>query len=269
MENQFKLYSIGWVAENKPRGDRFVNVVSVVDSSWLDGEVTFNPQQQRLKGQDAEGNQYEVVTTMDNTLNCEWLPSGTNRLTPPDVVRGELVEIYRLGDSEQFYWRTMGLRDNLRSLETVIIAFSATPSLEGKPLSLDHCYFLEISTHDKLVTFSTSKANGEPFVYTMQFNTDIGQFILNDDIGNQFELISKERILKMFNADGSFFDINKKKITLKADEQIQFICGNSTTTMKPGEVTTKTPRYFVDGGGTTWEQVGAGITVTTPAFDII
>lgn len=269
MESIFKLYSIGLVAENKPRDDRFVNVVLVEDSAGLDGEITFNPQEQRLKGQDKDGNQYEVVTTMDVTLNCEWLPSGTNRLTPPDVVRGELVEVYRLGDTDQYYWRTMGLRDNLRSLETVIIAFSATPSLEGKPLSLDRCYFLEVSTHDKLVTFSTAKANGEPFVYTAQFNTAEGQFILNDDIGNQFELISKERILKMFNVDGSFIDINKKKITISADEQISLICGGTTTVMKPESIVSTTPKFNVVTSGSEWVQVGAGITAMVPSFDII
>lgn len=269
MESIFKLYSIGLVAENKPRNDRFVNVVLVEDSAGLDGEITFNPQEYRLKGQDKEGNQYEVVTTMDVSLNCEWLPSGTNRITPPDVVRGELVEVFRLGDTDQYYWRTMGLRDNLRSLETVIFAFSATPSLEGKPLTLDRCYFLEVSTHDKLVTFSTSKANGEPFVYTAQFNTAQGQFILNDDIGNQFELISRERILKMFNVDGSFVDINKKKITISADEEIRLVCGGTTTVMKPESIVSTTQKHNVVTGGSSWTQVDASTTLVTPAFDII
>lgn len=269
MESIFKLYSIGLVAENKPRNDRFANIVLVEDASGLDGEISFNPQEHRVKGQDKDGNSYEVVTTMDITFNCEWLPSGTNRITPPDIVRGELVEVYRLGDTDQYYWRTMGLRDNLRTLETVILAFSATPSYEGKPLSLDHCYFLEVSTHDKLVTFSTSKANGEPFVYTAQFNTAEGQFILNDDIGNQFELISRERILKMFNVDGSFLDINKKKITINADEEIKLICGGTTTVMRPESVTTTTMKHQVITDDTDWVQVGAGITVTTPDFDII
>lgn len=269
MESIFKLYSIGLVAENKPRNDRFVNVVLVEDSAGLDGEITFNPQEHRVKGRDKDGNPYEVVTTMDVSLNCEWLPSGTNRITPPDVVRGELVEVFRLGDTDQYYWRTMGLRDNLRTLETVIFAFSATPSFEGKPLSLDRCYFLEVSTHDKLVTFSTAKANGEPFVYTAQFNTAEGQFILNDDIGNQFELLSRERILKLFNADGSFVDINKKKITINADEQIQFICGGTTTVMQPDSIASKTTTHKVTTGGSVWTQVGGGITAVTPAFDII
>lgn len=269
MDSVFRLYSIGYAAENKPRNERFLNVIATEVSGGTDGEVTFNPEELRLAGTDRDGNTYEVASTVDATINCEWLPASSNRLTPPDIMRSELVEIWRLGDTDQFYWRCMGLRDNLRTLETVIYAFSASKSTQKTPLALDRCYFLEISTHDKLVTFSTSMANGEPYRYTAQFNTGIGQFILNDDLGNQFEMISRERILKMFNADGSFLDINKKRITLNADEQIQLICKGSTLTMNPTEILHKTQRWFVDAAGTTWNQVGAGVEVTTPAFDII
>ena len=44
MDSVFRLYSIGYVAENKPRNDRFVNVLAVEDTGGIDGEVTFNPQ---------------------------------------------------------------------------------------------------------------------------------------------------------------------------------------------------------------------------------
>src|SRR5690606_555632 len=118
-----------------------LNVFAAEVLGGADGAIAFNPMEFIHKGMDSEGNPYDIKVTMDTTINAEWLPAGTNRLTPPDVVVGELVEIYRLGDTDQFYWRTMGLRDNLRTLETVIFAFSATPSKEGKPLTLDRCYF--------------------------------------------------------------------------------------------------------------------------------
>ncbi|ARV77335.1 baseplate assembly protein [Pseudomonas phage Noxifer] len=266
MESVFKLYSIGYVAENKPRTDRHVNVMAVEDAGATDGEVTFNPQKETLKGTDKDGKQYDVVTTTDSTLNCEWLPSGSNRFTPPDVVRGELVEIFRMGDTDQYYWRCMGLRDNLRTLETVIYAFSATPTAGTGPLDLTRCYYLEISTHEGLVTFSTAQANGEPFLFTTQFNTKEGTFLLTDDIDNSFFLDCKERWWKMMNADGAFMEINKKKIAMKADEEISMTCGESTYVMKPADISMKSTRVHVDGGGTTWEQVGAGLTVSGPKY---
>lgn len=262
MDSVFRLYSIGYVAENKPRNDRFVNVLAVEDTGGIDGEVTFNPQKETLTGTTKEGKQYEVVSTTDSTLSCEWLPSGTNRFTPPDVVRGELVEIYRLAETDQYFWRCMGLRDNLRTLETVIFAFSASPMASTGPLNLERCYFLEISTHEGLVTFSSAQANGEPFLFTTQYNTKLGTFLLTDDINNSFWLDCKERFWKMINADGSFMEINKKKIAMKADEEISLTCGGSTYVMKPEDISMKSARVFVDGGGTTWEQVGTGLTVS-------
>lgn len=266
MESVFKLYSIGYVAENKPRTERHVNVMTVEDAGATDGEVTFNPQKEIIKGVDKDGKQYDVTSTSDTTLSCEWLPSGTNRFTPPDVVRGELVEVYRMGDTDQYYWRCMGLRDNLRTLETVIFAFSATPTAGTGPLDLSRCYYFEVSTHEGLITFSTAQANGEPFLFTTQYNTKEGSFLLTDDINNSFFLDCKERWWKMINADGAFMEINKKKIALEAAEEISFTVGGTKQVLKPAEITLKSTRVFVDGGGTTWEQVGAGLNVSGPKY---
>jgi uncharacterized protein (DUF2345 family) len=73
----------------------------------------------------------------------------------------------------------------------------------------------------------------------------------------------------MINPDNSFLELVKKRITMKADEQIQLVCGGSTFTMKPADITTKSTRVFVDGGGTTWEQVGAGLTVSGPTYKFL
>lgn len=269
MESVFKFYSIGYAAENKPRDSRHVNVMTVEDAGALDGEVTFAPQQRELKGQDRDGKQYNVNTTQDTTVPCEWLPSGSNRFTPPDIVRNELLEVWRLGDTDQFFWRPMGLRDHLRTLETVIYAFSADPNPGDEKLDLTRCYFFEVSTHERLVTFKTSKANGEPYQYVFQLNTKAGTFLFQDDIGTRIEADSANREVRMINPDNSFLELVKKRITMKADEQIQLVCGGSTFTMKPADITTKSTRVFVDGGGTTWEQVGAGLTVSGPTYKFL
>jgi hypothetical protein len=109
-------------------------------------------------------------------------------------------------------------------------------------------------------------ANGEPFMFTTQFNTKEGTFLLTDDIDNSFFLNCKERWWKMMNADGAFFEVNKKKIAMFADEEISMTCGSSTYVMKPADISMKSTRVHVDGGGTTWEQVGAGLTVSGPKY---
>lgn len=213
--SQLQTYSIGIAAENKPLTSRTLNVTPIEQLPAIDGELTFNPEEQISTGTDTLGNQYEVKVTSDTSLTAEWLPMGSNRVTPPDIRRGEYVEILRLGDSDRFYWRPMGLRDDLRRLETVIYAFNANPKESSNGVDVNNCYYIEISTHNKLVTFSTSNKNGEPYRYTMQLNTSKGEFTFTDDINNFVEIISKERTLRAKNTDTSYIEIDKDTITAK------------------------------------------------------
>ena len=68
-------------------------------------------------------------------------------------------------------------------------------------------YYLEVSTHNKLVSFHTSTSDGEPYGYDIQINTKEGTFLITDTIGNRFELVSRQHLLKMTNTDGSFVKI--------------------------------------------------------------
>lgn len=239
MPSQLKMHSIGYVAENKALSSRRVNCIAVEDAAALDGEATFNPQQQTLQGVDTSGKQYDVKATQDASYDCEWFPGTSNRVTPPDVRRGELVEIWRLGDTDQYYWKCMGLRDNLRVLETVIYAFNASPAEGGKGVDISKCYFIEFSAHNKAITLGTSKANGEPFGYTMQFNTGEGTWVCMDDVGNVFELDSSENRLQMLNADGSFVKVERKVVDIKGDEMVRLTSGDSVLTLKPGVASLK------------------------------
>lgn len=246
MVSQFHVHSIGIVAENKPRNDRFCNIIAIEDSPALDGEVSYNPQTEVIQITDSVGKVTSIKTTSDATINCEWYPSGSNRVTPPDVQRGELVEILRLADTDQYYWRCMGLRDNLRRLETVIFAVNASPENGGSNgINFKNCYFFEVSGHNGQITLGTSKANGEPFSYTMQLNTKEGAFNLIDDIGNQFELDSGDRRLQMRNADNSYVKVEKKTVEISGDDSVKLMSGGTSFELTPKGSTHTTPDYAI------------------------
>lgn len=254
MESVFKLYSVGVAAENKPRTTRTLNVVALEKNSAISGEVTFNPQGTEVSYKDPSGKTYNLAVTQDNTVPAEWFPAGSNRVTPPDIQRGEWVEIYRLGDTDRFYWRCMGLRDNLRTLETVIYAIAGNPKAGGAGIDVQNCYYVEWSTHEKHITVATSKANGEPFAYTFQINAGDGEINILDDIGNMIELISGENTIRATNASGSYLAIIQDKAQVSADSNISLICGGSTVDMTPGKVSVKTPVFEVTAGTITFTQ---------------
>lgn len=221
--SKFKAYSIGIVAENKALNSREVEVVPIEDSITLDGEFSAESRDYITKGVTDEEIPYDLEIGTTISINATWLPiNSSNRHTAPDVRRGERVILYRFGDNDEFWWST--LRDNLelRKLETVIYAFSGT-KVEGAPVNADNYYFLEISTHKKLVNFSTSKADGETWRYNIQINTEPGQgFIkIEDDDGQFIILDSKERQIIAQNRDLSKVDINKREIFIEAPDLVQ------------------------------------------------
>lgn len=269
-----RMISVGLVAEMKPRNDRQCNIVPVELTSALDGEVRFNPKTETVTGKDGNGDPYEVKATTDASIVAEWLPYDDNRATPPDVVRGELVELWQNADTDQYYWRTLNLRNGLRSLESIIWLVGATPDVAGHGMDFEKCYIFQISGHDRHITLSTTKANGEPYAYKFQLNGKEGQCFLKDDIGNSFLMVSKEEIIRLLNASKTELRLQKQNINAIAAEYIQLQVGGSTFRMDPANIAMKTTNLSEQS--TTHTVQAANYRVTAPlvrfnaaSFDII
>lgn len=220
-QSAFRLFSMGRVAANKELNSTLVEVTPIEDAAGLAGEITDHIYKYKSKGTDARGKGYQTEVDTTATIKCEWLGMGEgNRMTAPDVRRGELVRIFRVGNSEKFFWDITGPNFAQRRLETVVHAYSATKE-EDVPLDEKNSYVTEVSTHKKMVRLiSTSMANGEPFKYDIFVNTDLGQVVIQDNIGNQIVLTSKENRIFLINHDKSIVDINKRNITISAPQEI-------------------------------------------------
>lgn len=216
--SKLHICSIGVVAKNKSLKSRVIEVTPIEATPMANGELTDNTVSYKASAVDTQGSAYQVEVPTTNTVKATWLPMhSSNRVTAPDVRRGELVVLYRFADTDDFWWATLKDDLELRKLETVIYAFSGTREESAKP-SAENTYFLEISTHNKLVHFHTSKADGEPFIYDIQINTKDGNITIRDDAGNYFSFDSKERQLELKNVDGTHIDLNKKDLTITVPE---------------------------------------------------
>lgn len=240
------LFSIGYVTTNKKRDSRKVQCLPVESASATDGEVTHNPVEEILTGTDTDGNKYEVKGTQTRDLECEWMPTEDNRATPPDVRRGELVEIYRVGKTGQYYWRCMGFRNNLRSLEHVVYLFAASPDAGGAGGTFEKSYSLVFSPADGYIQIRTTKANGEPYAYTFEINTKQGLAACADDVGNFWEINSKETKVRLQNSDNSFVSLVKQVIDLSADKAINFTVGGTKMSLTPDTINQKTVNHTTE-----------------------
>ncbi len=245
--SKLRFYSIGIVAANKPLQSKVIEAMPTEEIPMMDGYLDSQQDTQTATGERDDGTSYNSTLQMANAIKAEWLPFGdANRLTAPDVRRGEAVILYQFGDADKYYWTTLKNDNRLRKLETVIYAFSGTKD-EAADLDASNSYFLEISTHTKTVTFHTSQADGEPYGYDVQINTKEGRVIIVDTAGNKILLDSPATQLRMENAVGAFLDITKQIATITTGEKVEInspdVVVNSTTTTVNGSsrITLATP----------------------------
>lgn len=230
--SKFVFYSLGTVAVNKPLDTDIVEVTPIEQTTMLNGEINDHQVQSNKKAINADGSAYETVTTQSVTLKCRWMPMGSNRLTSPDVRRGEQVVIMRFGDSDKYYWASTEYEKKLRKLETVVWGISATKD-EGDIGTPESMYYMEWSSHKKIIHIHTSNANGEPFKYDIQLNTKDGYLLITDDVGNLINLDSTNTRLEFTNADSTTLQLDKKNIYGFAPDNIKFVAGKRFDVVSP------------------------------------
>lgn len=214
----FRFYSIGIVAANKKLSSDTIEVTPIEHFSFVDGEITDNKEELEEESKNYTDENWKVKLDTTPSIMARWLPmANTNRLTSPDVRRGEVVLIYQFGDADEYWWMDFLTDDKktrkTRRLETVIFGVSNNPK-ENTPDGVDSMYTMEISTHRQIIHVRTTKSNEEPFAYDIQLNTKDGRLVIKDDDENYIFLDSAERRIKLHNKDTSYIDIDKKDITL-------------------------------------------------------
>lgn len=223
--SRFRFYSVGIVAANLPLGSDLIEVTPTEDFPFMEGELTDHAEKKTVNGQREDGSAFTVSLQEATTIQAKWLRNHDNRLTPPNVRRGERVILYQFGDADRYYWTTQLIDAKLRRLETVIYGWSAS-SKEDEPVDSDHMYYFEVSTHRQLVTFHTSKANGEFTAYDIQINTKDGTILIQDDMGNYISLDSRAVRMELKNADGVHYDMDRKNLTVTVPETTTMISKN-------------------------------------------
>lgn len=219
-------WSFGYAAQNKALDSYMLEVVPTEKLPYLDGELTADTFSVEDQGIDSSDETYTSKVDSSNCVPCKWLPFGSNRLYPPDVRRGERVQIYRFGDTDEYYWKELGLDDGLRKLETVVYVFSNNRNETINVITPENSYSIEVSTHKKHMTIRTTKSDGEPYAYIAQINTAEGAFTVTDDIGNYMQIDSSERLVQLVNADGSYHKVHKKDLKSYAPNNLEVKVGN-------------------------------------------
>lgn len=225
-QSKISLYSLGYAAGNLEFGQRELEVIPIESLSQFDGEVNDMRDSIESTGKDREGNEYKTKQETSHSIVATYMPNDANRPFPGLVRRGERVLIYRVGDTDKFYWAETGLDDTIRRQDVFVIAIPNSPKENENSREGNSAYYIEVNTVDKHISIRTNKNDGEAYAYDVQLNGKGGFISLQDDVGNFIQLVSKEQRVILGNAAGSEIKIEKSKALISAKDEVQINTNN-------------------------------------------
>lgn len=185
------FFSIAVVTETKAKGSDHIAAMPIEALPRLKGEVGKIKKELKVTGSDVNGNEVKSAIIAGGAIPAEWIPLGqSNRMTAPDVVKGEMVLLIRYSDTDTYYWTPMKRQSALRRLETVLYAFSNLAS-GVKAFTKATSYWFEVSTHEKYIHLHTSANDGEVCEYDVSIDCKQGVVTITDSLGTMFRLDSQ------------------------------------------------------------------------------
>lgn len=254
---------VGTVASNKELDSNFIMVNLNETFPLQTGEIDLKQEDVSVERKTLEGDRYKSELKRSTIIKAEWFGSN-NKLTSPDVKRGELVYLYSIPNSDVYKWKEHKGNAKLRRTERSVTGYVASGKKDEENIEIDskNQYMFETNTGEQHITLTTSKDNGEYCSYTFQLNTKTGSFTIEDSVGNLIQLDSKKGRIVSKVKQGTFIDINKDDITLSAKkkikikaEEIELISGEDTLIKAGGNISleTKTVKFSSQLKGPTSE----------------
>ncbi len=188
--SKFKLYCIGTVAEDLITGNKAIKIYPHEHIANVEGDIE-QTESVNKQSKDSQNRSYNVTVNTKVTITAIWRNPNSNRTTPPNVRRGETVEVYQYDNTDKYYWMTIGNELDLRGLEHVEYVYVNDP--EAKEINDSNSYKVIYSTLNKLVGFRTPDNNGEATTYEKMLDTKRGiDVLVLDGFGNSIILNSTE-----------------------------------------------------------------------------
>ena len=228
--NNWTIY-IGTVVKDKEHNSRIAKVVCTEISPPHDAkqltEISVNTEVN--SGIDDENNAYSGSVEQTNVIEAHWLDLDSNRVYPPDLVKGEQVFVLNYGDTDKYYWISLGRDDKLRNRERLRWSIADKTSVEEE-LTDANTYTLEMDTlHNKHFLIRTTKSDGEEYAYLIKIDAKEGTLRLCDDTNNEILIDSKEPRVMLRNRNGCLIDLHKDDLDLVAIKDATIKVGRQLT----------------------------------------
>nr|DAQ63488.1 MAG TPA: central spike protein [Caudoviricetes sp.] len=219
------------VVENKHQGDGNKVLFHLEELVPLSrGHLKDNPIPMKRVYQDSNGRVFTARGTHNNNFIAEYYSTNSFRKSPPDVQRGEIINVWQKADTDDWFWEDTS-EDNLakRRLETIIHGVNADKRVGYDPgrFDDDNTYFTEMSSHNRTYTISTSEANDEVAAYKMQINAGEGSVVTQDNVGNHFQIDTKGTEIWLHNANGTEVKLTRDCIWVFCRDKMEVQVGGN------------------------------------------
>lgn len=262
---------VGVVAENSILGrEEEIHVFLQDTFPNARGKLELNPQEFKTKGVDSRGKSYNQKVLSSSTVTCYWLSENSNRITPPQVMKGETVSVYRFNGSDKLYWKPLNQHMNRRVQETVVEAYAAKPLEAGKnPVEStpENSYSRTVDTVNGIIEMRMSKANGEMSAWVLQMNGKSGILTLSDQQGNVIQIDTGKTCIDIKNKDGSHIQLDKQVINIHADKEINM--STETWNVECQTYNLKADKVSWNVGSQVSMGIGSSMDVNCPTINLV
>jgi len=265
------LYSIGVVIEDNVNNDFIIKAIPIEKISFPEnsnkkGDLNHPSEFKPLNLPFINKDKISLETLdliKDNYLLCQWLNLDSNRITPPNVHKGELVRIYRYSNTPLFYWSVLNPNLELRKREHIVWELSNKDSIKKTD---EDRYRIVISTKEKIIQLHTGVRDNEYTTYDLTLDTGNGNLKILDGKGNFIELDSRTDTINI-NTDNeiNIHATNKYNLTtidtnINSSNSIKNLTTNYTLTAKNS---IKTETNIED------KKANNSYTLTTPSYKVV
>lgn len=214
-----RYIGLGIVAKDIVANSQVIEVMPFERLPFVEGGISNALIPAEKAGVDADGQHYLVKLDFSQCVIATWLKEA-NIWTAPNVVAGETVDLYTVGDTEMYYWKEKGDKTNLRRTEKLVMAWAASGASKGGPIrqSADNHYCLYVDTDTGHLTLRTSKDRGEPRRITLQVNTKAGAVLVSDNDGSGLDLDFVNEVLKLYTKSGALVELDKSTVRAKGTQ---------------------------------------------------
>ena len=234
------MFGIGHVAEDIQENQFWVKVFPIEVMTGGTGDMDA-PTSKSIDAESSSGEFKSIVLDKGRTINCKWIPIGaSNRVTPPNVCKGEMVMIYNYAGTDQYYWTTMDNEMDLRKNEKATWFFSNKKGIEAP--NLKKAYHFTVDCINKFVRLFTSSNDGELTTYDFLVNTKKGFIDIKDGKNNFIRLDSEPDTLTI---------TTNKKVNIRAADEINIENANTINVKANTTINVECPSGIINVKGGT------------------